>query len=424
MSGSLHVDDVFGTKRAVPINYIEREAVDGKLLASLSRDKHLVIYGSSKQGKTCLRKHCLLESDYTVIQCSNKWAIKDLFLDILKRVGFKQKISESITLSGTNKTSLEFSADAKVFSATIGGDSSETKKTEVVTKSFELNLEDVNDVIEALKGIGFKKFIVLEDFHYLPEETQKDFSIALKAFHENSEFCFIVVGVWLEKDKLAIYNGDLAGRVYSIDADIWSEEDLYKVINTGCGLLNIQISEKFKKDLIMDCKGSVSIVQEVCNNYCKSKNIYIVQKEKIVFDETFDVKKLVNDVVEESGGRYTAFLRNFSGGFHKTDLEMYRWILYAVVTTPLEKLNKGLIYNSVITILRANHPNKTLLNAGNVTQALQKIASLQLEKGIKPFVLDYDQSNNRLNIVDRSFVIWISTKKESELLELIGLSRS
>ena len=57
----------------------------------------------------------------------------------------------------------------------------------------------MNDIIAALNQINFKKFIVLEDFHYLPVETQKDFSVALKAFHENSDLCFIVIGVWLGK---------------------------------------------------------------------------------------------------------------------------------------------------------------------------------------------------------------------------------
>jgi len=38
----------------------------------------------------------------------------------------------------------------------------------------------------------------LEDFHYLPMETQQTFSHVLKAFHENSKITFIVVAVWRE----------------------------------------------------------------------------------------------------------------------------------------------------------------------------------------------------------------------------------
>ena len=63
----------------------------------------------------------------------------------------------------------------------------ETEKSSATTKQpLELDPEDVNDIIKALRG--FDKFIVLEDFHYLNIETQKDFAVALKAFSRNRSF--------------------------------------------------------------------------------------------------------------------------------------------------------------------------------------------------------------------------------------------
>ena len=46
--------DVYGIGRDLPLNYVSRNTVDELLVNSLTRDKHLVIYGSSKQGKTSL----------------------------------------------------------------------------------------------------------------------------------------------------------------------------------------------------------------------------------------------------------------------------------------------------------------------------------------------------------------------------------
>jgi hypothetical protein len=43
------------------------------------------------------------------------------------------------------------------------------------------------------------------------------------------------------------------------------------------------------------------------------------------------------------------------------------------------------------------------------------------KKDIKPIVLDYDQTNLRLNVVDRGFLIWLKYQQTSDLLELIGL---
>ncbi|WP_435195481.1 hypothetical protein [Natronomonas sp. EA1] len=97
------VDDVYGITRDLPRNYVGREAVDEKLRSDLNRGKHLVIYGSSKQGKTCLRKHCIEDDDQLVVQCSNKWELKDIHTAILKRAGYEITVSEKEAISGTKK---------------------------------------------------------------------------------------------------------------------------------------------------------------------------------------------------------------------------------------------------------------------------------------------------------------------------------
>jgi len=69
------LDDVFGISRDIPKNYVVRESVDGALVNALARDKHIVIYGSSKQGKTCLRKYNLRKEEHLVVtasQCDSK----------------------------------------------------------------------------------------------------------------------------------------------------------------------------------------------------------------------------------------------------------------------------------------------------------------------------------------------------------------
>src|ERR1700729_4002239 len=98
-------DDVFGISRDLPLNYVVRNSADVSLIDNLTRDKHLVIYGSSKQGKTSLRKHCLKDDDYIVIQCSNTWKVEDINTNILKRAGFEVNQSMKLTTAGKNKIS-------------------------------------------------------------------------------------------------------------------------------------------------------------------------------------------------------------------------------------------------------------------------------------------------------------------------------
>jgi hypothetical protein len=183
------VDDVFGVSRDVPLNYVARDAVDGKLLDSLTRTHHIVIYGSSKQGKTCLRKHCLNSDDYITVSCQNRWKLGDLHAAILKRAGYEIKQSTSQAVGGHFKISASIGGGIKVpliakGEASLNGEVQRDNTTTTTSTTLELDPLDANDVIRALEEIGFDKYIAIEDFHYLPDETQRDFSFALKTFHE------------------------------------------------------------------------------------------------------------------------------------------------------------------------------------------------------------------------------------------------
>jgi hypothetical protein len=100
---------------------------------------------------------------------------------------------------------------------------------------------------------------------------------------------------------------------------------------------------------------------------------------------------------------------------------MHKWILYPVITASKAELESGLRYRQLRDVLRRRHPEGVNLNQGNLTNALQSTASLQVKKDIKPIVLDYDQTNLRLNVVDRGFVIWLQNQERNEILDLAEL---
>lgn len=414
--------EVFGISRDLPLNYVTRQDVDVSLIESLTRDKHLVIYGSSKQGKTSLRKHCLQENDYIVVQCSNKWSLAELHAAILKQAGYEVIQSTTRTVTGKNRILAKLAATVWGSGMEVEGEKEDERSSSVTKQSLELDPEDVNDIIRALNG--FKKILVLEDFHYLSIDTQKDFSVALKAFHEKSDLCFMIVGVWLEEGRLTVYNGDLTGRVVAINADTWKKEELEEVISTGEDLLNIKFDNNFKIDLLGECFESVYFVQEVCYKCCKFSGIHETQKNKQEIGGRRDAKAFIQEVVEEQKGRYVSFISQFSAGFQDTTLEMYKWLLLPILISDVEHLEEGLRLSEIRKILQANHPMKKDLNVGNITQALQSAASLQVKKDIKPIILDYDQTNTKLNVVDRGFLIWLDNQDRDGLLELADLPES
>lgn len=417
------LDDVFGVARDLPLNYVVRNSVDRGLVEALTRDQHIVIYGSSKQGKTCLRKYNLQPSDYNLVTCANKWSLAQLHSAILKAAGYEVEGTTTRAVSGEAKVSAKLGGGFNIFgnkasaeaATEVGGQ--KTKETE--SRPIELDPADVNDIIDALNVANCPKFLVLEDFHYLPEETQRDFAVALKAFHEDSPYCFIVVGVWRDQNRLVQHNGDLTGRVVAIDADRWSPDELREVVEAGERLLNIEFSEEFKTELLDGCFRNVFVVQESCRLACEQAGVHATQPSTRSIDA--DASGLIKDAVDAHSARYTGFIINFALGFQTSTLEMYKWLLLPVLIADVAHLERGIKYGELRAALNERHPDAPI-NPGNLTQALQSTASLQVGKmRIKPIILDYDETNRRLNVVDRSFLIWLQHQDRNELLALAEL---
>lgn len=426
----LTVDEVFGITRNLPLNYVERPAVDGRLRDELQAAHHVVIYGSSKQGKTSLRKRCMDKNEYILIQCSNRSDIADLHSNILKRAGFEITLSQKRSSSGRNKVIASFKAAMKAalfgqglqLEGAAGVEHETTTGTEQTTAALELDIEDVNDVIAALQSVGFRKKIVLEDFHYLDQQVQRDFAVELKAFHEASDITFVIVGVWLEDNRLIVYNGDLTGRVISVNADRWSVEELREVINVGGALLGVSFDAVFTAALIILARESVYVVQEICRRACSIAGVRTTRTDNPLIGADLDVDALVKNVVDEQSARYDGFLSAFAGGFQETELQMHKWLLYALLTTSIDRLKQGLKYRDIKAVLREKHPRERELNSGNITQCLQSSASLQVKRNIMPIIIDYDHSSKTLYVVDKGFLIWLHHQDAADLLDEIGLA--
>lgn len=415
------LDDVYGITRDLPLNYVERKRVDGRFKKNINRKKHITIFGSSKQGKTSLKKHCLNDDDYINIQCDNHFTLNDIHMNILKRAGYKVEGSTKKTTGGKNKVIASIAAKLPVVGTKISTELESDESTEKEYKGLELDPEDVNDIIEALDKIDFHKIIVLDDFHYLKNEIQQGFAFELKAFHESSKLCFVIIGVWMDENKLTVFNGDLSGRVVSINADEWDDESLREVVHKGEKLLNIKFCDSVVNSLLEKCYSNVYYVQEVCHRICDEYNIDKTQDEFRIIGEKCNVDEIISEVVEEVAGRYNSFITQYASGFQETELEMHKWLLYPILTSNIEDITKGLSYRFVREVLQTYHPQGGNLNPGNLTQALKSVVSLQMTKNIRPIIIDYDETNLILHIVDKGFIIWLQTKDRKELLELAGL---
>jgi hypothetical protein len=427
-SGQIYaLEDVYGISRDVPLNYASRPMVDGLFVDALKRTEHIVVHGSSKQGKTSLRRRTLAPNEYVDVTCADTWQLSDLHAAILKEVGYRVEQTTTRSESNATRATISFRGSASIpglggLEATTGYEDTRNTATNSTTRPLELDLADPNDIVRALAQAGSANVIVLEDFHYLPTDTQRHFSFSLKAYHERSDLIFIVVAVWLEENRLTQFNGDLVGRVIDVNADSWTSEELRNVINLGADLLNVSFDELFVATLLDACHGSVYLVQEACRRVCEQDGVFKTATTPQTVGTGHDAGDVVARVVNESSGRYRGFLYRFAEGFRETELEMYKWILLPILEVEERVLEHGIPIGTIRELLADRHPRGENLNAGSLSQALGSIVSLQSKLDVRPTILDYDATSSRLRIVDRSFAVWLVTQDRAELANSLGLA--
>ena len=72
------LEEVFGVSKSPVQSYIVRGKVDGLFQDALRTDKQIIVYGSSKQGKTALVEKYVPYNLNIVIRCDPKSRIIDI----------------------------------------------------------------------------------------------------------------------------------------------------------------------------------------------------------------------------------------------------------------------------------------------------------------------------------------------------------
>jgi hypothetical protein len=423
-----NIDNVFGIQRRGDIShYVQRTQVDDEFIRNLARDKHLCVYGSSKQGKTALRKKHISPSQEIVIVCDPDWTSNDIFAAVLKAAGCV--IETGLSISEKGKTGGTGGAEATVKVPLFGeikgkaGLSAESERSS--DKKFEnlpINLGDIADVLKILGRTFQGSYVVVEEFHYLPDKVQRDFALKLKAVHELSKYTFIIVGVWLEKNRMAHLNPDLAGRVAAINADEWMDSDLLKVIDEGETKLNIRFPAGFPQDLVQKACGSIFLVREACYRACEANGIFNSLVERRELERLSAPALLAN--INLGGVDYPSQLMGLLGleGIEQTEQEreedLKGWVVRGLTYATAKDLREGLGLNRVRSLIRQHHPYKYQPSVGQIGKILQALQSAQnIKTGHSLF--DYDRQEKIVRCVDKGFILWRTNQKLEKIKDML-----
>lgn len=424
---AVKLQEVFGVSKQRVLSYLEREAVDGFFLKALASDKQIIVYGSSKQGKTSLvDKHLPYESN-VLVSCTPKYEAIDIYKAILRaekihlETGSEKSSGTASKLSvGTKfRAVLPFfgSGEASVDGET-GANSGEKKSYETI----EVNLALPQEITHLLERVKFKKIIILENFHYLSLDVQKTLAFDFRSFQELG-IRFVILGVWREKNRLTQFNGDLQDRIIEVPVEPWSTQEFKQVIRIGSEKLNIQISDQIQDNLIESAFDSIGVVQELAKEVCAGAGVNEAESGLRKIDDLALLQTAVAKKTEDYSGRHLRALENIAEG-RKTKkatedsvpLYLPYYTVKAWLQFSFEQVVKGIRREQLEEQIKKDHHRAKDVRPSDMSNLLHNFAELQSEKGIVPPIFDYDQNTRTMRVVDSTFYFFLRHVDKNKVL--------
>lgn len=418
--------DVFGVKSTLIKTYIEREKVDKKFREAINDGNEVIVYGSSKQGKTTLILKHLKESEYIKVECSPQTKSIDIYKSILRQLNIGYIESETNTETNLKGGKINGGFKIKVPLAGEIGLGSEVNESDQSSKStkqmyFEYNLELAQDVSELLKLKNEKKYIVLENFHYLTLEVQEALAYDLRIFQDH-QIIFVILGIWREANRLVQFNGDLLDRISEVPVEPWEKIDFSRVIEKGEDLLNVDFSEI--KDEIINCSfDSIGVVQEICKQCCEVAGISETSDDRFKLTNQHLIKAL--DIKSKEYGvrhnrNFEAFVdisRKTSTQSGKASLAFPYYFIQLLLTYKLDNIENGLSRAVLLEEIRKIHHRPDDVRSGDLGAFLHNITQHQMNKKINPPFVDYDRGGKTLKIIDSSLYFYLRNCDRNEIID-------
>ena len=211
-----------------------------RLRQSLSIEGYLTyIIGPSKIGKTVLCEN-VIGADNMICMSGNDFVKeRDFWSGIGKKAGISMEA--------------EISERRGIFSE------NENKAT-TITKNYTGNKDKI---LRYFKETG--KVLVLDDFHYAPEEIQYDIACQLKEVIRLG-FKAVVISLPYRSDDAIRLNPDLTGRISVIEMEPWTDKELQMIAQKGFMELGISVSSGLMERMAMESIHSPQMMQAVCLN--------------------------------------------------------------------------------------------------------------------------------------------------------------
>jgi hypothetical protein len=397
----LRTADVFGIRTTISeYSYVDRGKLDSAATNLSQRDRHIAIRGESKSGKSWLRQKVFPESN--IVQCRLNDDVKKIYIQILANleISITSQKSESmgglLSFAGTAEFGWKILAKANA-TLSLEGD----VRKEIIARPIGQDELDIAFITRVIKASH--KRVIIEDFHYLSEEIQRELAHELKTLWDYGIYV-IVVGVWHRNNYLTFLNPDLAGRIEEIVVE-WSNAELSRSFELGCRALNLTTSETVSRSIASDSYNNIGILQTLAQNLMDE---YDIRDTSSSVGEIDDIGKLTNagmTYANQLEAVYSLFTERVSEGIRKRKeaTGIYAYALWAILESSDEDFKNGLSLDWIFAKSYARQPR---IQKQNLRRVLQKFKELQADANGKGLVITFDDTSERIIILDKGLLFY------------------
>jgi energy-coupling factor transporter ATP-binding protein EcfA2 len=324
------VRDVFTPTKPARVAFVERDAVNDKLVNALSTPgKQIVVYGHSGSGKTTLLVNKLNQvyEQHLVSRCMRGVTFEQLILD-----GFDQ-LAPYYTIERTsvekNSISAELSGSYLSIQAKLNASSAvESGKKEARLLPPQLTPQALGRFMGAAKCCW-----VLEDFHKVEEQEKAKLSQLMKIFMDLSDdyedLKIVALGAVDTARQVVDYDHEMRNRVAEIRVDLMLEKELEAIISKGEEALNIRFGQDLKSLIAKYSNGLASACHHLCLNMCDAAGITMTTPETVTLSKK-DFEKAIKVYVEEASDSIKSAFDKALKPRRKTQFDNAKLILMAL----------------------------------------------------------------------------------------------
>jgi hypothetical protein len=430
---SEYLSAVFKTVGQPTVTYVEREsgALERELNGALNEKGQLcLISGPSKTGKTTLYREVLRRraEEPLVVRCDRTMKADSVWLRALEEVNFERVESRTRTrkVGGT----AEVEVGGKLGWAWLAEASSRLKGTitgardDAEVRQRVLGSPGADILIPILTDTTYR--LIIEDFHYLPDEEKVTLFEQWKRFTD-SEVSVIVLGTTHRAVEIANSNKDLIGRICQINVGNWKIVDLKKVCEKGFSYLKINVPTACVTTIAREAVGLPIIVQQVCLTLLTSAGEeyihQVVGRSDLVQSEA--VSRALHEVAVKRYAQFEDYYNTLVRG-PREKARRYRTYEIVLLCFQLDPIKFSLPKSEIIDRigkLSLSEENKPPVPSLNST--LAALSKFQESRNLE--LLEWQSSQQTLHIIEPAFLFfvrWRTIRKGTSLSQLFEIAIS